>query len=185
MTPETPGQDGMLKTSPISISASPPSLPSDELVDAILMSIDDKHSDPTVVPMGFRNGPPPHSPRNVCYRNGTMTMLLNLPFFCNWLAKNYTPTDAMGTPVTLMDCIQQLARDYWGPGGPVDGKGNGRITPKRKILDTAMDRFFGNFLGQTNFTPRPQRKNLFLQEDAADFLATTLNTALAELPDGS
>ncbi len=180
----TPGQEGG-QISPDEISGQRPEVPKKSEIAQVLMATTlYDYDDPSVRPMGFMNGKAPIRPTSICYRNAAITVLLNLPYFTNWLAGGYSPEGAEGSPTTIIDAMQRLAAKYWPDQNRMeDAMESGEATrPKQEQLDIEMDVLWNRFIAaKPNFTPKPKKKNSYCQEDAAIFLSELLDAALMEL----
>jgi hypothetical protein len=171
----TPGKEGR-QISPDEISGEAPVVPSNSpLTESVLLATEDKYADPTVRPMGFRNGPAPKYPSSICYRNATITMLLNLPYFVNWLKGGYPSLREENAPRTTLDNMQKLAEVYWSQPNSLGHSASTsqaiNVKAKQKQLDAEMDVLWNNFLAaKQEFTVIPQDTNHYDQEDAAEFL---------------
>lgn len=151
---------------------------------AIMRMIPREHDDPEVRPMGFTNGVAPAFAASVCYRNAAMTMLLNLPFFSNWVMRDFFSMAPDGFTDCIIYTLWLLATQYWQREIGVDDTSSpGEASrAKQETLDRCMDRFWKQFLASNpNFTPEPEDPNLYSQEDAALFLTTLLGSAFEEL----
>lgn len=149
----------------------------------IMMTTNDQYGDPNVMPSGFRNGKAPQRPAAICYRNAPITMLLNLPYFVNWLTGSYSSENSADSTGTVLDALRQLAREYWSQGSPKEGKGPPKkvISGKQKRLEAGMDAFWKHFVNTApDFTPIPAKTNRYRQEDAAEFLLEMFNLAWEE-----
>jgi hypothetical protein len=180
----TPGQEGG-QISPDEISGlAPELLEQDPMVTAIMMTTGRTYVNPDVRPMGFRNGKAPRYPSSICYRNSAVTMLLNLPYFTNWLSGGYPSDRSVDVSNPIMDTVQRLAAEYWSEAGPADDSVGltEAAGAKRRRLDISMDKFWRQFIAaRPNFTQKPKKKNFYRQEDAALFLMELLDFAHEEL----
>ncbi len=179
----TPGSDNR-RISPEEISGEAPDAPErTEETEIIMTETDEKYADTSVKPMGFMNGEAPEYATSICYRNAAITMLLNLPFFTNWLAQGYGLMRQEG-PDTTMDAMSVLAAKYWSQLTAKRSPSSRRkaIKAKQQLLDVAMDGLWNRFLeANGTFTPNPITTNFYCQEDAALFLSTLLESAHDEL----
>jgi len=173
----TPGKEGR-QISPDEILGEAPVVPTNSpLTESILVGTEDKYADPTVRPMGFRNGGAPNYATSICYRNAAITMLLNLPYFANWLKGGYPSLREENAPRTALDSLQKLAEVYWSPpnslGNTMSMSQGIGVKAKQRRIDAEMHVLWNDFIAANpTFTEIPTTTNYYRQEDAAEFLMT-------------
>lgn len=165
------------QASPDEISGEAPELPPvSPTTAAALQTITNQYSDPPFKPMGFRNGPAPEYPQQICYRNAAISMLLNLPYFVNALRR--VREDEEVPEATIFNSLRRLAEVYWSE--DIDESSNDRTGTKQEELDYEMEEFWDNFLEVTSFK-RKRSDNQYGQEDASYFLTELLDHTFQEL----
>jgi hypothetical protein len=178
----TPGQD-VGETSPEEISGEAPDpLEMADMTHAIMSSTQHDYPYPDVKPMGFRNGEAPEYPTQVCYRNAAITLLMNLPYFTNWLVNGY-PLDGFGGHCDIVDAFHQLATDYWTQADSADDVEVEKKAQaaKQRLLDKRIQQLWEIFLITNPRFTRGDQNNHWQQEDAGLFLMTLLESAFEEL----
>jgi hypothetical protein len=176
-----PGREGR-QISPDEILGEAPAVPTNSPVtESVLLGTEDKYADLTVRPMGFRNGDAPQYAALICYRNAVITMLLNLPYFANWVTGGYPSLREENAPRTALDNMQKLAEIYWSQptsfGNSVSTSQVIDVKAKQKRLDAEMHVLWTDFIAANpTFTVIPTMTNCYLQEDAGEFLMTLFNS---------
>jgi hypothetical protein len=179
--PSAPGKEGR-QISPDEIAGEAPEVPRNSLLtELVLEHTEGNYSDPTVRPMGFRNGKAPKYASSICYRNAAITMLLNIPYFANWVNGSYPSLRDDDALPTAMDNMQKLAEVYWAQPNSLENTVSTieAIDAKQKRLDEEMRSFWTHFVeANPKFTDTPRKTNQYRQEDAALFLMTFFNSVL-------